>query len=128
MMEDRKILKNEQKTGKVFFRFLKQNPFAMIGSAVIVISVLTSVFVPLLPIPDPLAQDLPNRFKPPSTETPIWHRQLWAGRTEQSYLGRKDFYIRRDIFRGPSFHNRCDCRPHFRIFWEILRCCDHEGH
>jgi ABC-type dipeptide/oligopeptide/nickel transport system permease subunit len=89
MMEDRKILKKEQKTGKVFFRFLKQNPFAMIGTAVIVISVLTSVFVPLLPIPDPLAQDLPNRFKPPSTEhlfgtdnygREVLSRVIWGGR------------------------------------------------
>jgi len=77
-MEERKI-----------FGFLKQNPLAMIGSVVILIIALTMVLVPLLPVTDPLVQNLPNRLKPPSVKHPfgtdnygrdVLSRVIWGGR------------------------------------------------
>ncbi len=88
-MEDRKILKKEKKPGNVFFRLMKQNPFAMLGSVVILIVVLTSISVPYLPIQDPVVVDLPNRLRPPNTEHPfgtdnygrdVLSRVIWGGR------------------------------------------------
>jgi peptide/nickel transport system permease protein len=90
-MEAREILKKAEKRRavRVFIRFLKQNPLAMFGVVVILISVLVSVFVPFLPIEDPLVQDLPSRLKPPSTGhllgtdqfgRDILSRLIWGGR------------------------------------------------
>ncbi|MDB4444173.1 ABC transporter permease [bacterium] len=89
-MEDQKIL-NTEKTGtrKEFFRFMKENPFALLGSVLILIVILTSIFVPYLPTRDPVLVDLPNRLKPPSTEhlfgtdiygRDVFSRVLWGGR------------------------------------------------
>jgi peptide/nickel transport system permease protein len=73
----------------VFFGFLKENPLALFGSVVILVSIVSSGIVPLLPIQDPLYQDLPNRLKPPSADhlfgtdnygRDVLSRLLWGGK------------------------------------------------
>jgi len=75
--------------GKVIFRFLKQNPLSLFGAVVISISVLSAVLVPVLPLQDPLYQDLANRLKPPSGDhlfgtdnygRDVLSRVIWGGR------------------------------------------------
>jgi len=77
-MEERKI-----------HAFLKQNPLAMIGSVVILVIVMAMMLVPFLPVRDPLAQNLPNRLKPPSIDhlfgtdnygRDVLSRVIWGGR------------------------------------------------
>lgn len=74
---------------KTVFRFLKNNPLALFGTAVILVSVFLSVTVPFLPIQDPIYQDLPNRLKPPSLQhifgtdnygRDVFSRVIWGGR------------------------------------------------
>jgi peptide/nickel transport system permease protein len=89
-MKNQKISKRKKKgMGKFIFLFLKQNPLALFGAVVISISVLSSLLVPILPIQDPLHQDLPNRLKPPSAEhlfgtdnygRDLFSRVIWGGR------------------------------------------------
>jgi peptide/nickel transport system permease protein len=61
----------------------------MIGSAVIAIAVLAAILAPYLRIQDPMAQDLPNRFRPPSAGhwfgtdnfgRDVLSRVVWGGR------------------------------------------------
>ena len=75
--------------GKVIFRFLRQNPLALFGAVVILASVLSSLLVPILPLQDPLHQNLPNRLKPPSAQhlfgtdnygRDVLSRVVWGGR------------------------------------------------
>jgi len=91
-MINKEILKPKKKKkgmGKVIFRFLKQNPLALFGAVVILISILASLLVPILPFQDPLHQNLPNRLKPPSAEhlfgtdndgRDVLSRVIWGGR------------------------------------------------
>jgi peptide/nickel transport system permease protein len=81
--------KKRKRIGTVIFRFLKQNPLALFGSVVILITILTSILVPVLPIQDPLHQNLPNRLKPPSADhlfgtdnygRDVFSRVIWGGR------------------------------------------------
>ena len=70
-------------------RFLRNNPLALFGSIVIVVTVFLSAAVPILPIQDPIHQDLPNRLKPPSLQhlfgtdnygRDVFSRVIWGGR------------------------------------------------
>jgi peptide/nickel transport system permease protein len=70
-------------------RFFKKNPLAFFGVAVILISALSVIFVPVLPLQDPLNQDLPGRLKAPSQAhllgtdnfgRDVFSRLLWGGR------------------------------------------------
>ncbi len=90
-MKNQEILKQKRKRGigKVIFRFLKQNPLALFGAVVIVITILASVLVPILPLHNPLHQNLPNRLKPPTAEhlfgtdsygRDVLSRVIWGGR------------------------------------------------
>jgi len=90
-MKNQEFLKQKRKRGigKVIFRFLRQNPLALFGAVVIVISILTSVLVPIFPLHDPLHQNLPNRLKPPTAEylfgtdnygRDVLSRVIWGGR------------------------------------------------
>jgi peptide/nickel transport system permease protein len=75
--------------GSGLWRFLKKNPMAFFGVAVILISALTAILVPILPLQDPLNQDLPGRLKGPSQAhllgtdnfgRDVLSRILWGGR------------------------------------------------
>ncbi len=75
--------------GKGIFHFLKQNPLALFGTVVILISVLSSVLVPILPLQDPLYQDVTKRLSAPSAEhlfgtdnfgRDVLSRVIWGGR------------------------------------------------
>jgi len=89
-MKKPKISRGRKKgTGKVIFRFLKQNPLSFVGTAVILISVLFSVLVPVLPLQDPLYQDVTKRLSAPSAEhlfgtdnfgRDVLSRVIWGGR------------------------------------------------
>ncbi len=89
MEEINKARKEAKRRRRIFFHFLKENPFAMVGSIVILIIVVTSLLVPYLPLQNPVALDLPNRFKPPSAEhlfgtdnygRDVLSRVIWGGR------------------------------------------------
>jgi len=88
-MEERGTLKKKRGTVRIIFRFLIQNPLALLGTVVILISIFASLLVPFLPIPNPLAQNLPNRLKPPSADhilgtdnfgRDVLARVIWGGR------------------------------------------------
>lgn len=73
----------------MFVIFFKRNPIALFGAIIIVISAFLSIAAPILPIPDPVHQDLPNRLKPPSYENlfgtdnygrDVLSRVIWGGR------------------------------------------------
>ncbi len=75
--------------GGRLIRFLRQDPLAMIGSAVIVIALLAAILAPYLQIQNPLVQDLPNRFESPSVGhlfgtdnfgRDVLSRVIWGGR------------------------------------------------
>lgn len=90
MKKDRTILGREKtKAQRFLLRFLRENPLAMIGSLVILITILTSLLVPFLHLQDPVALDLRNRLKPPSSEhlfgtdnygRDVLSRVIWGGR------------------------------------------------
>jgi peptide/nickel transport system permease protein len=74
---------------KSFGGFLKKNPLAMFGTIVILFSVTLSLLVPILPLQDPLTQDLPSRLQPPSRAhifgtdnygRDVLSRIVWGGR------------------------------------------------
>ncbi len=89
-MNKPKLSKGRKKgIGKVIFRFLKQNPLSFVGTVVILISVLFSVLVPVLPLQDPLYQDVTKRLSAPSVEhlfgtdnfgRDVLSRVVWGGR------------------------------------------------
>jgi peptide/nickel transport system permease protein len=89
-MNDLAISKGKKKgAGKVIFRFLKQNPLSLFGTAVILISIVFSVLVPILPLQDPLYQDVTKRLSAPSAEhlfgtdnfgRDVLSRVIWGGR------------------------------------------------
>lgn len=71
------------------WRFLTQNPLAFFGVAVIAVSVAVALLAPMLPIQDPLHQDLASRLKGPSAEhwlgtdnfgRDVLSRVIWGGR------------------------------------------------
>jgi peptide/nickel transport system permease protein len=84
------ILKEERKSiVGVLLLFLKKNPMATLGALIILISTLAVLLAPILPISDPLFQDLANRLKPPSREClfgtdqfgrDVLSRIIWGGR------------------------------------------------
>jgi peptide/nickel transport system permease protein len=45
---------------------LRRNPLTLLGALIILLLVLAAIFAPLIATADPVAQDLPNRLKPPS--------------------------------------------------------------
>jgi hypothetical protein len=47
---------------KILYRFLRQNPLAMFGAVVILVSIISALLVPILPLEDPLRQSLPERL------------------------------------------------------------------
>jgi len=74
---------------KILYRFLRQNPLAMFGAVVILVSIVSALLVPILPLEDPLRQSLPERLKPPSTAhlfgtdnygRDVLSRVVWGGR------------------------------------------------
>ncbi len=89
-MQKQGISKITKKSGpRLLFRFLRENPLALFGAVVILVSILLSVLVPVLPIQDPLKQDLPNRLKSPSSQhlfgtdnygRDVLSRVIWGGR------------------------------------------------
>ena len=89
-MKEQKFSREKRtSTRKAVFRFLKNNPLALFGTAVILVSVFLSVTVPFLPIQDPIHQDLPNRLKPPNLQhifgtdnygRDVFSRVIWGGR------------------------------------------------
>ncbi len=88
-MEEEKRREKKASLKSSAVRFLKNNPMALFGTVVIVVSVLLSAAVPLLPIQDPIHQDLPNRLKPPSFQhffgtdnygRDVFSRVIWGGR------------------------------------------------
>ncbi len=75
--------------GGRLIRFLRQDPLAMIWAAVIVIALLAAILAPYLQIQNPMAQDLPDRFRPPSVGhlfgtdnfgRDVLSRVIWGGR------------------------------------------------
>lgn len=71
------------------WRFLTRNPLAFFGVVVIAVSVAVALLAPMLPIPDPLHQDLASRLKGPSAEhwlgtdnfgRDVLSRVIWGGR------------------------------------------------
>jgi len=74
---------------KIFFKFFKKNPLALLGAIIIFFSVMLSILGPFLPLQDPLTQNLANRLKPPSKEhicgtdsygRDVLSRLIWGGR------------------------------------------------
>jgi peptide/nickel transport system permease protein len=71
------------------WRFLTRNPLAFFGVAVIAVSIAVALLAPMLPIPDPLNQDLPGRLRAPSAQhwlgtdnfgRDVLSRVVWGGR------------------------------------------------
>lgn len=88
-MEERKTLKKKKGTARIIFHFLKENPLALAGAIVILLSVLVSLLAPFLPIQDPLSQNLGNRYQSPSAQhlfgtddfgRDVLSRVIWGGR------------------------------------------------
>jgi peptide/nickel transport system permease protein len=70
-------------------RFFKENPLAFFGAVIIVVSAISSFSAPLLPIQDPIHQNLPDRLKAPGVSNflgtdnygrDIFSRVIWGGR------------------------------------------------
>lgn len=55
-------------------RLLPRNPPALIGLVILLLMLLVAVTAPLLPLEDPLAQDISQRLRPP-----FWHAQGTLG-------------------------------------------------
>ncbi len=53
---------------KEFFSAIGSNPRMLIGSAVILLFILTALFAPLISPQDPLKMNLRNKYKPPSVD------------------------------------------------------------
>ncbi|RPJ37216.1 MAG: ABC transporter permease [Deltaproteobacteria bacterium] len=88
-MEELKSWEKRKGTARVLFQFFKENPLALAGAVVILLSVLVSILAPLLPIQDPLSQNLANRYQPPNAQNlfgtddfgrDVLSRVIWGGR------------------------------------------------
>src|SRR5512132_1437102 len=70
-------------------RFLTQNPLAFFGTLVIVASMVVALLAPLLPLQDPMHQQLASRLKGPNAAhwlgtdnfgRDVLSRVIWGGR------------------------------------------------
>ncbi len=89
MKDSRTLPERNNSIIRSIFRFLKQNPLLLFGTIVILISVVLSILVPVLPLQDPLYQDVTKRLSAPSFEhlfgtdnfgRDVLSRVIWGGR------------------------------------------------